>query len=102
MGEFTLVLKDVVTLMMLPMFGETNAMGVVLEVEDEMKLKYLTFSMTASRTSDKSSYATSLASSAREVTVEVATSWRLCLHTGYRGLCSRATRNMASTNMSSP
>lgn len=77
-------------------------MGVVLEGEDEVKLKYLTFAMTASRASDKFSNTTLLASSMREMTVEVATSWRLCLHTGFRGMCSGATWNMASTDTSSP
>lgn len=51
-------LEDIARLTMLPMFGEANDMGIVLEEEDEVKLRYLTSTMIATRTSDKSTYAT--------------------------------------------
>lgn len=38
------------------MFREINAMGMVLEEEDEMKLRYLTFAKTTPRTYGKSTY----------------------------------------------
>lgn len=38
----------------LAMFGEANIMGIVLEEEDHMKLKYLIEAMIASRSSRKS------------------------------------------------
>lgn len=53
-------MEDVARLPVLPMFGDVNAMGVALEGEDEVKLCYLTSAMTASRTSDKSIYVTSI------------------------------------------
>lgn len=37
---------------------ETNAMGVVLEGEDEVKLRYLTYTIEASRTFGKLAYTT--------------------------------------------
>lgn len=55
--EFTLTLKDVAKLIMLPMFKETNHIRVVLEEKGEMTLKYSSYAMTASKTSGKSSYA---------------------------------------------
>lgn len=56
MGEFTPTLGDVVRLKLLSMFGKINAMGMVLEEEDEMKLWYVTSAMIASRTYSKSTY----------------------------------------------
>lgn len=35
--------QNVARLTMLPMFGEVNAIGLVLKEEDEVKLSYLTF-----------------------------------------------------------
>lgn len=40
-GKFTPNLEDMARLMMLPMFGVTNSVGMVLEGEDKVKLKYL-------------------------------------------------------------
>lgn len=39
------------------MFGEANAMGIVLKGGDQVKLKYLTAATTALRSSGKSTYA---------------------------------------------
>lgn len=55
--KFTLTLEDVARMTLLPIFGKTNVVvlvGVVLEEEDGVKLKYLTFVMIASGTSGKS------------------------------------------------
>lgn len=49
MGEFTLVLQ---------MFGDVNAMGMVLEGQHEVKLPYLTFTMTVLKMYGKSTYTT--------------------------------------------
>lgn len=43
---------------MMPMFGEANVVGVVLEEESGVKLRYPTSVRTASRASRKSTYAT--------------------------------------------
>lgn len=43
---------------MMSMFIETNCVGVVLEKDDKMKLKYLTTVMIALMTSGKSTFAT--------------------------------------------
>lgn len=51
---FSTTLEDVARLTMLSMFGEAIAMGLVLEENDKVKLRYLTSTMTASRTFDKS------------------------------------------------
>lgn len=56
----TQAMEDVARLLVLPMSRDVNAMGVILEGEDEVKLRYLTSPMTASRTSGKSIYATSI------------------------------------------
>lgn len=40
-GKFTLTLEDVASLTMLPLFGEANAMGIILEENDQTKLNYL-------------------------------------------------------------
>lgn len=53
-GKFTHILKDVTILTILPMYGEANAVGVILEDDDGVKLKYLTSAMAVSRTSTKS------------------------------------------------
>lgn len=45
-GEFIPIVEDMARLTMLPIFREVNAMPVVLEKEDEMKLRYLTSTMT--------------------------------------------------------
>lgn len=42
---------------MLLMFGEANSIGFVLLEEDEVKVRYLTSTMTASKTSGKFTYA---------------------------------------------
>lgn len=55
---FTTTLEELARLTMLPMFGEATAMGDVLEEKDKVKLRYLTSTMTASRTSSMSTYAT--------------------------------------------
>lgn len=52
-GEFNPTNEDVVRLAMLPLFGESNVMRVVLEVGEELKLKHITSAMTALRTSSK-------------------------------------------------
>lgn len=40
------------------MFGEANAIDIILEEENKIKLKYLAATMIASRSSRKSTYAT--------------------------------------------
>lgn len=50
-GELTLTLKDMARLNTLPILGIPISWGVVLEGEDELKLKYLISLMTFSRTS---------------------------------------------------
>lgn len=55
---FTHVLEDATRLTMLPMFRELNVIGLVLEKEDEVKMRYPTSAITASRTSSKFIYAT--------------------------------------------
>lgn len=50
--------KDNARLTMLPMFGEFNAMGVVLKEENLVKWSYLTSTTIASKTFDKSTCAT--------------------------------------------
>lgn len=57
-GEFTRTLEDGSWLTLLLMFGEANAMGIILEGEDQVNLKYLTVAMTSSRLSGKLTYAT--------------------------------------------
>lgn len=57
-GEFTPFLEDMARLTMLPMFVETNAMGVVLEERDEMKLMYMTSVIITPTMSGKSTYTT--------------------------------------------
>lgn len=57
-GEFRPTLDDVVSLTMLPIYGERNSMGAVLKGVDEDKLHSLTSAMAASKMSGKSSYAT--------------------------------------------
>lgn len=43
---------------MMSMFRETNTVGVVMEEDDKVKLKYLTTVMTALMTSGKSTFTT--------------------------------------------
>lgn len=57
-GSSPLFSKDAARLIMLPMSGEANYMGVILVDEDRGKQKYLTLTMTALRTFCKSVYAT--------------------------------------------
>lgn len=45
--EFTPTLEDVNRLALLPIFGKVNTMGIVLEEDDQEKLKYLIATMTA-------------------------------------------------------
>lgn len=59
-GKFTLTLEDVVRLKMPPMFGDANAMVIVLEGYDQMKLNYLTTGMAASKAFGKLTYVTQL------------------------------------------
>lgn len=40
-GEFTPIVKDVLRLTHLPLLGETNAIGIVLDEDDQLKLKNL-------------------------------------------------------------
>lgn len=47
-------MENIACLMLLPNFGETNAIGVALTRKDEEKLCYLTTLVTASRSSSKS------------------------------------------------
>lgn len=56
-GKFTPTLEDVPQLIMLLLFGEANAMGIVLVVNDQTKLKYLTTPVAAWKSSE-STYAT--------------------------------------------
>lgn len=53
-GEFNPTLEDVMRLTMLPLFGEANDVAIVLEENDQVKLKHLTATMAASRTFGKS------------------------------------------------
>lgn len=65
-GQFTPTLIDVVRLAMMPIFEEASIVGAVLEEESGVKLRYLTFLMTASRTSRKSTYVTWLSFDERD------------------------------------
>lgn len=56
--KFFPILVDVAWLTMLSMFGEANAVEMVLKEDEHVKLKYLITIMTTSRTFGKSSYAT--------------------------------------------
>lgn len=42
---------------MLPLFGDANVVGIVLEEDDQLKLKYLTTTITPSWTCAKLTYA---------------------------------------------
>lgn len=53
-----LPLEDVERLTMLPLYGSVNALGIVLEEDGQVKLKYITASLAAGRMSTKSTYAT--------------------------------------------
>lgn len=55
-GKFGSTLKDVSALTTLPMFGDTHAMGIVLDEEDKEKLKILSEVFMGSRTSGKGTY----------------------------------------------
>lgn len=54
--KFTSTMEYVARLTMLPVFGVGNAMIVVLEGEDEVKLCYLTPAMITSKASGKCTY----------------------------------------------
>lgn len=69
------------------MFGEADAMGIGLEGEDQVTLKYLMIAMSALRSSSKSSYITWLrffdeGDGSRSSLMPEAFS-----HTGFRGVC---------------
>lgn len=51
-GEFSPTLEDMVRLTKLPLFIEDHAMGIILEADGQMKLKYLTIVMVALKMSD--------------------------------------------------
>lgn len=55
-GEFIPTLEDVASLTMLPLFGEMNAIGIVLKEGDQTKLKHLTIAMATLKTSAKAPY----------------------------------------------
>lgn len=57
MGGVHIYLEDMRRLTMLSMFWDMNAMGVVIEGKDEVKLQYLTFGMTVSKRFGRSTYA---------------------------------------------
>lgn len=57
MGKFGPTLKDVSALTMLPMFGDTHTMGIVVNKEDKEKLKFLSKVFMGSKTLDKDTYA---------------------------------------------
>lgn len=44
-GEFPPTLEEVSRLTLLPVLGETNSIGIVLEEVDQVKVKYLTTAM---------------------------------------------------------
>lgn len=48
------MLEDIVSLTMMSLYGVRNVMGIVLEDDDEAKLKFLTSVTTAFKTSGKS------------------------------------------------
>lgn len=60
LGRVQPSLEDVASLTMLPMFGEANAVGIILEEDDQVKLKFLTIFMTSSRMSGKLTQVTRL------------------------------------------
>lgn len=51
-------MEDVAWLTLLALCGETDSMGIILEGENHIELKYLMVTLTASRPSEKSTYAT--------------------------------------------
>lgn len=57
-GVFNPALEDVERLIMLSLFGKENAIKIVLEEDDLVKLKHLTVTMDTSKTSSKSTYVT--------------------------------------------
>lgn len=57
-GEFTPTLEDLARQTMLSLFVEANTMGIILEGDDQTKLKYLTFDMAASKALGKLTSAT--------------------------------------------
>lgn len=59
-GEFTFTLEDVMKQNMLPLFSEARPIKIVLEENNQVKLKYLTVTMAASRMCGKSTYPTCL------------------------------------------
>lgn len=57
-GTSLLVLEEVARLTMLPLFREANAMGIILDGDEQSKLKYLTIAMIALKILGKSTYET--------------------------------------------
>lgn len=59
MGDFTPTLEDIAIMTILPMFGDVNAMEVILEEEDGVKLIFFFyFSYDYVQDSEKFTYAT--------------------------------------------
>lgn len=54
LGKFNAILKDVVRMTMLQLFGDDNVMRIVIEGEDQINLEYLTATKAALKTSGKS------------------------------------------------
>lgn len=84
--EFTLNLEDVAWLTLLNMFTEDNAIEIIIEGEDHVKLKYVIVAMTASRSLGKSTYERGYGFSMKVMTASLNSWLGLFLCTCYLGM----------------
>lgn len=73
--KFTPMLEDVLCMTCLPLFGGSNAIGFELIEDDHTKMKFLTMTMVASRSSGKSTHH-GCDTSTRRKEAHLVTSWR--------------------------